>query len=94
MTDKFDMNILMPVPELQSDNAAITGLVADLDWAKVGLQVKELQAKQEDQTLWSFKMSVTVDAKYHPKIIGWRRAVITQINLEHDIEHPVSGHGL
>lgn len=33
----------------------------------------------------SFKLSVTVDPKYHPKIIGRKGAVITQIRLEHDV---------
>ena len=37
------------------------------------------------QALRSFKLSVTVDPKYHPKIIGRKGAVITQIRLEHDM---------
>lgn len=37
------------------------------------------------QALRSFKLSVTVDPKYHPKIIGRKGAVITQIRLEHDV---------
>lgn len=37
------------------------------------------------QALRSFKLSITVDPKYHPKIIGRKGAVITQIRLEHDV---------
>uniref|UniRef100_A0A2R8ZS98 Vigilin n=1 Tax=Pan paniscus TaxID=9597 RepID=A0A2R8ZS98_PANPA len=87
MMDEFEVNIHVPAPELQSDIIAITGLVANLDRAKAGLleRVKELQAEQEDRALRSFKLSVTVDPKYHPKIIGRKGAVITQIRLEHDV---------
>uniref|UniRef100_A0A8C8VXX5 Vigilin n=1 Tax=Peromyscus maniculatus bairdii TaxID=230844 RepID=A0A8C8VXX5_PERMB len=87
MMDEFEVNIHVPAPELQSDIIAITGLAANLDRAKMGLldRVKELQAEQEDRALRSFKLSVTVDPKYHPKIIGRKGAVITQIRLEHDV---------
>ncbi|XP_069344150.1 vigilin isoform X2 [Eulemur rufifrons] len=87
MMDEFEVNIHVPAPELQSDVIAITGLAANLDRAKAGLleRVKELQAEQEDRALRSFKLSVIVDPKYHPKIIGRKGAVITQIRLEHDV---------
>ncbi|KAK7806089.1 hypothetical protein U0070_000016 [Myodes glareolus] len=87
MMDEFEVNIHVPAPELQSDIIAITGLAANLDRAKTGLldRVKELQAEQEDRALRSFKLSVTVDPKYHPKIIGRKGAVITQIRLEHEV---------
>ncbi|XP_012889101.1 PREDICTED: vigilin [Dipodomys ordii] len=87
MMDEFEVNIHVPAPELQSDIIAITGLAANLGRAKAGLleRVKELQAEQEDRALRSFKLSVTVDPKYHPKIIGRKGAVITQIRLEHDV---------
>ncbi|XP_047399971.1 vigilin isoform X1 [Sciurus carolinensis] len=87
MMDEFEVNIHVPAPELQSDVIAITGLTANLDRAKAGLleRVRELQAEQEDRALRSFRLSVTVDPKYHPKIIGRKGAVITQIRLEHDV---------
>uniref|UniRef100_A0A8C2NHY5 Vigilin n=1 Tax=Capra hircus TaxID=9925 RepID=A0A8C2NHY5_CAPHI len=94
MMDEFEVNRALPptlpAPRpscLQSDIIAITGLAANLDRAKAGLleRVKELQAEQEDRALRSFKLSVTVDPKYHPKIIGRKGAVITQIRLEHDV---------
>ncbi|KAL6036765.1 hypothetical protein STEG23_014999, partial [Scotinomys teguina] len=43
---------------------------------------------QVDSVVTGFKeflLSVTVDPKYHPKIIGRKGAVITQIRLEHDV---------
>uniref|UniRef100_A0A8C9T901 Vigilin n=1 Tax=Scleropages formosus TaxID=113540 RepID=A0A8C9T901_SCLFO len=77
----------LPAPELHSDIIAITGLACHLDRAKEGLleRVKELQAEQEDRALRSFKLTITVDPKYHPKIIGRKGAIITQIRNEHDV---------
>lgn len=33
----------------------------------------------------SYKLTITVDPKYHPKIIGRKGAVITNIRTEHDV---------
>ncbi|KAK7888780.1 hypothetical protein WMY93_024340 [Mugilogobius chulae] len=87
MMDEFEVNIQVPAPEQQSDKIAITGLSSHLDRAKEGLleRVKELQAEQEDRALRSFKLTITVDPKYHPKIIGRKGAIITNIRTEHDV---------
>lgn len=37
------------------------------------------------QALRSFKLTITVDPKYHPKIIGRKGAIITNIRTEHDV---------
>ncbi|KAJ8418609.1 hypothetical protein AAFF_G00001080 [Aldrovandia affinis] len=87
MMEEYEVNIQVPAPELQSDIISITGLANHLDRAKEGLleRVKELQAEQEDRALRSFKLTITVDPKYHPKIIGRKGAIITQIRNEHDV---------
>ncbi|XP_032381010.1 high density lipoprotein binding protein a [Etheostoma spectabile] len=87
MMDEFEVNIQVPAPEQQSDKIFITGLANHLDRAKEGLleRVKELQADQEDRALRSFKLTITVDPKYHPKIIGRKGAIITTIRTEHDV---------
>ncbi|XP_056133981.1 high density lipoprotein binding protein a [Lampris incognitus] len=87
MMDEFEVNIQVPAPELQSDIISITGLANHLDRAREGLleRVKELQAEQEDRALRSFKLTITVDPKYHPKIIGRKGAIITNIRTEHDV---------
>ncbi|KAM3931679.1 vigilin [Leptodactylus fuscus] len=87
MMDEFEVNIQVPAPELQCDIITITGLSTNLDRAKGGLleRVKELQAEQEDRALRSFKLGISVDPKYHPKIIGRKGAVISQIRTEHDV---------
>uniref|UniRef100_A0A673JG04 Vigilin n=1 Tax=Sinocyclocheilus rhinocerous TaxID=307959 RepID=A0A673JG04_9TELE len=90
MDDLFlhlSVNIQVPAHELQSDIISITGLASHLDRAKEGLleRVKELQSEQEDRALRSFKLTITVDPKYHPKIIGRKGAIITQIRNEHEV---------
>ncbi|ROI15737.1 Vigilin [Anabarilius grahami] len=87
MMDEFEVNIQVPAHELQSHIISITGLSTHLDRAKEGLleRVKELQAEQEDRALRSFKLTITVDPKYHPKIIGRKGAIITQIRNEHEV---------
>ncbi|XP_028650653.1 high density lipoprotein binding protein a isoform X2 [Erpetoichthys calabaricus] len=87
MMDEYEVNIQVPAPELQSNIISITGLACNLDRAKAGLldRVRELQAEQEDRALRSFKLTISVDPKYHPKIIGRKGAVITQIRTEHDV---------
>ncbi|KAM9849306.1 high density lipoprotein binding protein a isoform 2-T2 [Aulostomus maculatus] len=87
MMDEFEVNIQVPAPDQQSDKIAITGLANHLERAKEGLleRVKELQAEQEDRTLRSFKLTITVDPKHHPKIIGRKGAIITNIRTEHDV---------
>ncbi|XP_075883863.1 high density lipoprotein binding protein a isoform X2 [Nelusetta ayraudi] len=87
MMEEFEVNIQVPAPEQQSDKIAITGLANHLDRAKEGLleRVKELQAEQEDRARRSYKLTITVDPKYHPKIIGRKGAVITNIRTEHDV---------
>nr|XP_009477569.1 PREDICTED: vigilin isoform X2 [Pelecanus crispus] len=82
MMDEFEVNIQVPAPELQSDTITITGLATNLDRAKAGLLERN---EQEDRALRSFKLTVTVDPKYHPKIIGRKGAVITQIRTEHEV---------
>lgn len=37
------------------------------------------------QALRSFKLTITVEPKYHPKIIGRKGAIITNIRTEHDV---------
>ncbi|XP_023195384.1 vigilin isoform X2 [Xiphophorus maculatus] len=87
MMDEFEVNIQVPPPDQQSDKIAITGLASHLDRAKEGLfeRVKELQAEQAERALKSFKLTITVDPKYHPKIIGRKGAIITTIRTEHDV---------
>ncbi|TNM93825.1 hypothetical protein fugu_002001 [Takifugu bimaculatus] len=87
MMEEYEVNIWVPQPEKQLDVIKVTGLAANVERAKQGLleRVKELQAEQEDRALRSFKVTMTVDPKFHPKIIGRKGAVISQIRRDHDV---------
>ncbi|XP_061091972.1 vigilin isoform X1 [Conger conger] len=87
MMEGYEVNIWVPQQEQQSDVIKITGQVANVERARVGLmeRVKELQAEQEDRALRSFKLTISVQPKYHPKIIGRKGAVISQIRKDHDV---------
>uniref|UniRef100_A0A3Q1K7Z3 Vigilin n=1 Tax=Anabas testudineus TaxID=64144 RepID=A0A3Q1K7Z3_ANATE len=87
MMEEYEVNIWVPQPEKQLDVIKVTGLVANVERAKQGLleRVKELQAEQEDRALRSFKVTMSVDPKFHPKIIGRKGAVISQIRKDYDV---------
>ncbi|KAL3046382.1 hypothetical protein OYC64_004399 [Pagothenia borchgrevinki] len=87
MMEEYEVNIWVPQPEKQLDVIKVTGLVANVERAKQGLmeRVKDLQAEQEDRALRSFKVTMSVDPKFHPKIIGRKGAVISQIRKDHDV---------
>ncbi|KAG7265930.1 hypothetical protein CRUP_036123 [Coryphaenoides rupestris] len=60
--------------------------VTNVERAKQGLleRVRELQAEQEDRALRSYKVTMSVEPRFHPKIIGRKGAVISQIRKDHD----------
>jgi predicted PilT family ATPase len=83
----FDVNISIPPAEEQSDTVKVRGPPANVGRAKEALleRVEQLEAEKEDRELKSFKLTVEVDEKYHPKIIGRRGALITGIRKKHDV---------
>ncbi|XP_041840626.1 vigilin [Melanotaenia boesemani] len=87
MMEEYEVNIWVPQPEKQLDVIKVTGLAANVERAKQGLleRVKELQAEQEDRALRSFKVTMSIDPKFHPKIIGRKGTVISQIRKDHDV---------
>ncbi|XP_051968611.1 vigilin-like isoform X1 [Xyrauchen texanus] len=87
MMEDYEVNVWVPQPEQQSNIIKITGQVSSVERARQGLleRVKELQAELEDRALRSFKVTLSVDSKYHPKIIGRKGAVISQIRKDFDV---------
>ncbi|KAJ3585714.1 hypothetical protein NHX12_014433 [Muraenolepis orangiensis] len=87
MMEEYEVNIWVPQPDQQWDVVRVTGQVTNVERAKLGLleRVGELQAEQEDRALRSFKVSLSVEPKFHPKIIGRKGAVISQIRRDHDV---------
>ncbi|KAJ8254798.1 hypothetical protein GJAV_G00197460 [Gymnothorax javanicus] len=87
LMEEYEVNIWVPQQEQQSDVIKITGQSENVERARAGLleRVKELQADQEDRALRSFKLTISVPPKYHPKIIGRKGAVISQIRKDHNV---------
>ncbi|KAF7705638.1 hypothetical protein HF521_020924 [Silurus meridionalis] len=87
MMEDYGVNIWVPQAEQQSDVIKVMGQEVSVERAKQALmcRVKELQAEQEERALRSYKVTLTVDPKYHPKIIGRKGAVISQIRKDHEV---------
>uniref|UniRef100_A0A8C4Q0Q1 Vigilin n=1 Tax=Eptatretus burgeri TaxID=7764 RepID=A0A8C4Q0Q1_EPTBU len=85
LMEDYGVNITIPPPEEKSNVIKIMGMVLNVERAEKGLmdRAKELQADQENRVLRSFKLSVNVDTKYHPKIIGRKGAIISDIRKKH-----------
>ncbi|CAL8236355.1 unnamed protein product, partial [Arctogadus glacialis] len=97
MMEEYEVNIWVPQPEQQWDVVRVTGQLPNVGRAREGLlqRVRELQAEQEDRALRSFKVTLSVEPRFHPKIIGRKGAVISQIRKDHDvsIQFPEKGDG-
>ncbi|XP_064409090.1 vigilin isoform X2 [Latimeria chalumnae] len=74
--EEYEVNISVPQPDQQSDRIKITGQMPNVERARSGLLERASRA---------FKLTISVDPKYHPKIIGKKGAVITQIRKDHDV---------
>ena len=79
----------------KSDIVRITGAPKNVARAVKAMEgrVEQLEGEQKDRELRSFKLEVSVDPKYHPKIIGRRGAVISKIrdSRQVNIQFPEKG---
>ncbi|KAG1666666.1 Vigilin [Nymphon striatum] len=88
MMEKCDVNIDVPPANAQSDCIKIRGPPANVEKAVETLteKVSQLEIEKQDRALRSFHLTVDVDPKYHPKIIGRKGAVITKIRTDHQVQ--------
>ncbi|RWS27624.1 vigilin-like protein [Leptotrombidium deliense] len=86
--DKYDVQISVPPPSEESDIIKITGAKTRVEEARDAIlkKVQSLDEEKQDRELRSFKVAIRVDPKYHPKIIGRRGNVISQIRTEFDVQ--------
>merc|ERR1719412_81983 len=84
---EHDVNIKVPSPDEQSSTILLTGAPANVEKAKDALhdRVKELEQEKVEKELKSFEIKIEVRPEYHPKIIGRKGAVITQLRQKHDV---------
>lgn len=88
LMEDHDVNITVPPQADESDTLVISGLADNVASAKEALleRVNQILEEEEDRKLRSFHLEVEVDSKYHPKIIGWRGAVVTKIRKDHNVQ--------
>ncbi|XP_055863477.1 vigilin-like [Biomphalaria glabrata] len=83
----FDVNISIPAAEEHSDVVKVRGPPVNVSKARAAIleRVNQLEQEREDRELKSFKLTVEVDEKYHPKIIGRKGNIISVIRKNHDV---------
>lgn len=88
LMDRFDVHIVLSSTDIKEDIIKITGTPINVQDAKEALleRVQELEADKKDRELRSFSLQIEVNSDYHPKIIGKRGAVITNIRKDHDVQ--------
>lgn len=88
LMEDHDVNITVPPQADESDTLLISGTADNVASAKEALlqRVAQILEEEEDRKLRSFHLEVEVDPKYHPKIIGWRGAVVTKIRKEFNVQ--------
>lgn len=83
----YDVNISIPPADEQSDVVKVRGPPANVTRAKTAIleRLTQLEGEKEDRALRSFQLTLEIDEKYHPKIIGRRGQLITTIRKKHDV---------
>ncbi|CAG0913810.1 unnamed protein product [Notodromas monacha] len=87
MMETYDVSLSIPSPDEHSDKIRITGSPSNVERARLALldRVKQLNGEMEDRKLRGFTSTVSVDSKYHPKIIGRRGAVVTKLRERYGV---------
>lgn len=87
LMNEHDVNIKVPGSEEKSSTIIVTGAPANVQSAKLALEgrVTELEGEKADKELKSYEIKIEVAPEYHPKIIGRRGAVITELRQKYDV---------
>ena len=85
--NEHDVNIKVPSSEEKSSTIIVTGAPANVQQAKIDLEarVTDLESEKAEKELKSYEISIQVNPEYHPKIIGRRGAVITELRQKYDV---------
>ncbi|CAH2086464.1 unnamed protein product [Euphydryas editha] len=84
----YDVHILMPPNEENSDIVKVTGTPTNVEKAKLALtdKIVEMEKEKEDRLLRSFELKFKVDPEYHPLVIGKGGSVITKIRTDYGVQ--------
>ncbi len=82
-----DVNIKVPASEEQSSTIVVTGAPNNVEGARKALlaKVEELEKEKAEKELKSYEVKVEVDPAYHPKIIGRKGTVITELRDKYKV---------
>jgi len=83
LMDAHDVNIKVPSSDSQSSIITLTGAPANVEDAKQALHDRVGELEQEQ--LKNFEIKIDVNPEYHPKIIGRRGAVITDLRKRYNV---------
>ncbi|GBN12360.1 Vigilin [Araneus ventricosus] len=88
MMETYDVHIIIPPQNEQSDVTTITGPPENVAKAKEALKerIEQLELEKQDRLLRRFQLTVEVDPQYHPKIIGRNGEVISKIRKDHYVQ--------
>ncbi|KAG8181791.1 hypothetical protein JTE90_000083 [Oedothorax gibbosus] len=87
MMEKFDVSIIIPPQQDQSDVIIVKGTPDNVAKTKEALKerVGQLELDKQDRILKSFKVTFDVDPVHHPKIIGRAGANVNKIRKDFDV---------
>jgi rRNA processing protein Krr1/Pno1 len=88
LMDDFDVNISVPSLDDSSDVLRITGAPTNVSHAKEAIRqrISDLDELNRQRALRNFKLELTVEPRFHPKIIGRRGTVVNKIRQDHDVQ--------
>ncbi|XP_041976897.1 vigilin [Aricia agestis] len=84
----YDVHILMPPNDDNSDIVKVTGTPTNVEKAKAALadKIVDMEKEKEDRLLRSYELKFKVDPEYHPLVIGKGGSVITKIRADYGVQ--------
>jgi polyribonucleotide nucleotidyltransferase len=85
---EFDVNISIPPEDQKLDHITIQGTAENIHAAveEIRKRVVEFEEQAEDRRLRQFKVTVSVPADYHQRLIGPRGQTINNMRAKHDVQ--------
>ena len=84
---KNETGVHISIPSAPENTIRLEGKIDGVAWAKQEIlgMVRKLEREEKDGELRSFKLEVSVDPKYYPRIIGRQGTVISMIRNSHKV---------
>lgn len=88
LMERFDVSVSVPPSTEKRDTIRITGSADKAANARDAIlaRVQQLEDEKQERDARSFRVELHVDPACHPKIIGKKGSVVTQIRAKHDVQ--------